>query len=239
MKVLLPKQHGAWAMLIIPYWLCVIAAGFQWVHIPFFIGWFFIYLTTYPLLTIIKTKKPRDLLKWVYLYVSLAIIFIAIPFMYNPEIILFSIFLLPLFAFNIYFASTNNERDLLNDICAVIVFSIAGLIAGFLSEGFISELVWVVAILSFFFFLGSIFYVKTMIREKTNITYKWVSWIYHGLLVVVSLLFGQFIIAAAFLFSAIRAVAFYGKKITIKKVGIYEIVNSVWFSVFVIIYILN
>lgn len=237
MKVLLPKQHGAWAMLIIPYWLSVIAAGFHWVQLPFFIGWFFIYLATNPLLTIIKTKKIKNLLKWVYIYTTLAIIFIIVPFLYEPKLFIFISILLPLFLVNIYFARTNNERVLLNDIVAIIVFCIASLMVGYLTNGMISKEVWFVSILCFLFFLGTVFFVKTMIREKNNSTYKWISWIYHVLLIIVFLLLEEFILAGAFLFSAIRAVTLYGKKITIKKVGIYEILNTCWFSLLVIIYL--
>lgn len=238
MKVLLPKQHGAWAMLIIPYWLSVIAAGFHWIQIPFFVGWFFIYLATNPLLTIIKTKKNKNLLKWVYIYGSLAVIFMIVPVLYEPKLILFGVILFPLFIVNIYFARTNNERDLINDIVAIIVFCVSGLIAAYLSSETISEKVIFVSILCFLFFLGTVFFVKTMIREKNNITYKWISWIYHIVLVIVFLLLKEFLLAGAFLFSAIRAIVLYGKKITIKKVGMYEIANSCWFSLIIIIYLL-
>lgn len=36
MKLFLPKQHGAWAMLIIPFWLGVIKGGFIWQRYPIF-----------------------------------------------------------------------------------------------------------------------------------------------------------------------------------------------------------
>ena len=36
MKLFLPKQHGAWAMLIIPFWLGIAATNMIWQHIPFF-----------------------------------------------------------------------------------------------------------------------------------------------------------------------------------------------------------
>ncbi|WP_374722706.1 YwiC-like family protein [Peribacillus tepidiphilus] len=41
MKNFLPKQHGAWAMLLIPFWLGVAASHFSFIHILFFIGWLF------------------------------------------------------------------------------------------------------------------------------------------------------------------------------------------------------
>ena len=68
MKLLLPKQHGAWAMLIIPYWLGAAVFGFLWQHIPFFIGWTLMYLGTYPFLLIFKGKKISFYRKWTFIY---------------------------------------------------------------------------------------------------------------------------------------------------------------------------
>ncbi|EZP78790.1 hypothetical protein H839_02941 [Parageobacillus genomosp. 1] len=46
-KWIVPKQHGAWAMLIVPFLLGAYAGGFTWLHVPLFVGWFFLYLATY------------------------------------------------------------------------------------------------------------------------------------------------------------------------------------------------
>lgn len=54
MKLVIPKQHGAWAMLIIPFLLSVILGKPNMYHIPLFLAWFFIYLATYPFLMYIK-----------------------------------------------------------------------------------------------------------------------------------------------------------------------------------------
>ncbi|AHK39360.1 ywiC-like family protein [Bacillus anthracis] len=56
MKLVIPKQHGAWAMLVIPFLLSVILGKPTIYHIPLFIAWFFIYLATYPFLMYIKQK---------------------------------------------------------------------------------------------------------------------------------------------------------------------------------------
>ena len=38
MKLVIPKQHGAWAMLIIPFLLSVILGKPNMYHIPLFLG---------------------------------------------------------------------------------------------------------------------------------------------------------------------------------------------------------
>ena len=102
-------------------------------------------------------------------------------------------------------------------------------------EGKINEGTVFVFIASILFFIGSTFYVKTMIREKKNIVYKRISWFYHLIVPVVYGILGYWIAALAFLPSLFRAVYFYGKPMSMMKIGIMEIVNAViFFSIMVI-----
>jgi hypothetical protein len=229
MKLFLPKQHGAWAMLIIPFWLGVIASHFLWQHILLFIGWLFLYLATYPLLLLFKRKKIPFYRKWTIIYMLPAMIFLLVPLLTKPSIILFGVGMIPFFCINAYFSSKNNDRALINDISAILVFGMAGLASSFIAEGFISNSSWLVFFSSTLFFIGSTFYVKTMIREKKSIVYRNISWGYHVLLLVLWLLLGQWRVALAIFPSLVRAFYFYRKSYSVKKVGILEIINAVLF----------
>ncbi|MFJ5760104.1 YwiC-like family protein [Neobacillus sp. NPDC093182] len=186
MKLFLPKQHGAWAMTIIPFWLGVIDGGFLWQHIPFFIGWIFLYLATYPMLLLFKKKKIQFYKKWTIIYLVPALLFLLFPLLKMPSIIMFGLVMVPFFAMNAYYTSIN----------------------------------------------------KTMIREKMNLQFKWISWGYHTLLIIICLVFGCSILAIAFLPSIIRAIIFYGKPLSPMKIGIYEIINSAIFFTLMIIQII-
>ena len=61
MKLVIPKQHGAWAMLVIPFLLSVILGKPTMYHTPLFLAWFFIYLATYPFLMYIKQKRKKSI----------------------------------------------------------------------------------------------------------------------------------------------------------------------------------
>ncbi|MBP3970090.1 hypothetical protein KAF80_13705, partial [Bacillus sp. WL1] len=87
-----------------------------------------------------------------------------------------------------------------------------------------------IALISFLYFLGSTFYVKTMIREKNNPKYRFISWGYHIVLTVIVFAINP-LCSLIFIPSVIRAIILYGKKISIIKVGILEIVNSVYFLI--------
>jgi len=230
MKLFLPKQHGAWAMLIIPFWLGVIKGGFIWRHIPFFIGWLLLYLATYPMLLLFKRKKISFYTKWTLLYMIPSLLFLLFPLLERPSIIYFGLLMLPFFMINAFYTSKNQDRAFMNDLSAVFAFSIAGLASSYLTNGEINfETIVFTFLTSVLFFVGCTFYVKTMIREKKNNQFKWISWIYHIILVFSCFSFGVWIVALAFIPSLLRAIVFYGRSLSPKQIGIYEIINSAIF----------
>ncbi|ETI68640.1 YwiC-like family protein [Neobacillus vireti] len=239
MKLFLPKQHGAWAMLIIPFWLGVINGGFLWQHIPFFIGWLLLYLATYPMLLLFKKKKISFYTKWTLIYMVPALLLLAIPLVVRPSIVYFGLLMLPFFMINAYYTSKNQDRAFMNDISAIFAFSIASLASSYLLEGNVTVTAIIFAfITSVLFFIGCTFYVKSMIREKKNTKFKWISWAYHFLLVLVWIMGGFWIVALAYIPSLLRAIFFYGKKLSPKQIGIYEILNSCLFFFIIAIQII-
>lgn len=231
MKLFMPKQHGAWAMLIIPFWLGAAACEIVWQHIPFFIGWLLLYLGTYPLLLMFKKKKIPFYRKWALIYIIPSLVFLMVPLFTTPSIVFFGFAMIPFFVLNAYFSAKNKDRALMNDLSAIIVFSIAGLASSYLPAAEINQHGVLVFASSILFFTGSTFYVKTMIREKKNSQFKWISWTYHLLVPVLWLAAGEVIVAVAAVPSLIRAVAFYGKPLSVMKVGIYEIINAALFFI--------
>lgn len=153
-----------------------------------------------------------------------------ISLLYEWRILLFVIVMIPLFIVNMYYARQKNERALLNDICAIIVFCIGGLISYSFSMKQIDHTAIFIALISFLYFLGSTFYVKTMIREKNNPKYRLISWGYHIVLTIIVFAINPWC-SLIFIPSVIRAIVLYGKKISIIKVGILEIANSVYFLI--------
>lgn len=231
MKLFLPKQHGAWAMLIIPFWLGVFASQFKWLHIPLFLGWVFLYLATYPMLLLCKRKKKqqRFYAKWTAIYLGISLLLLSAPLVSEPGLFMFALIFLPFFLLNGYYSSVNKDRALTNDISAIAVFCLAGVASHFFGAREMHNNGFHVAAVSFLFFLGSTFYVKTMIREKKNASFKTISWGYHGLVVLFWAFTGNWLVLLAFTPSLVRAIAFYGRKLSVMKVGIYEILNAVIF----------
>ncbi|KEK23265.1 YwiC-like family protein [Bacillus gaemokensis] len=230
MKLVVPKQHGAWGMLLIPFVLSVLLGKPTLYHILLFIAWLFIYLATYPFLMYIKQTRKKEFLHSAIIYFIIACIFGIVSLLYEWKILLFALIMMPLFIVNIYFARQKKERALVNDICAILVFCIGGLISYYFSMKTIDRTALSIAVVSFLYFLGSTFYVKTMIREKNNPMYRFVSWGYHIVLTIVLFVVNPWL-SLVFAPSLVRAIILYGKKISILKVGVLEIINSVYFLI--------
>jgi hypothetical protein len=228
-NLLIPKQHGAWAMLTIPFLLEAYAGGVSWLHIPLFLGWLFLYLATYPLLMAMKTKRKDEYVPWFYRYLSFAVVMLLIPLFSHMTLLYFGIAMVPFFLTNLYYAKKKNERAFFNDVAAIAAFCIGGLASFYVGRGELTIQAFEIYIFCFLFFIGSTFYVKTMIREKKNPVYKWVSWGYHLLLIVGLVIVGRPWLALAYAPSVIRALYLYGKSISTMKLGVLEIANSVYF----------
>jgi hypothetical protein len=234
MKPFLPKQHGAWAMLIVPFIIGTFIGDPSLIHIPFFLSWLFIYMATYMGLTSLRIKKNDKFIKWAFIYSVIGIPLALITTLMNLNIVYFLVAMLPFFCINVYYAKTNNERALLNDFAAIVIFSIGGLAAYFAGTNTINTTSIIATLATLLFFFTCTLYVKTMIREKSNTMYRWYSWGGHSLVIIIFVAFSYNLIALAFLFSLARAVYMYGKVASPMKVGIIEIVNSTYFTLIVI-----
>ncbi|WP_113927062.1 YwiC-like family protein [Bacillus sp. P14.5] len=236
MKPLLPKQHGAWAMLLVPFILGISESSFELPHIPLLIGWLFLYLATYPMLMLVKGKKKSEYVKWSAIYLGISMFMLVTVLLFDWRMLYFGVAMIPFFLVNIYFAKKKKERAFTNDVIAIIEFCIGGLASFYLGSGEIDIEGWSLLFYSFLFFLGSTFFVKTMIREKKNKTFRLYSWGYHlSLLAMMPIFSPAYLMVIPFIPSVVRAFVLYGRKLSIMQLGISEIINSAFFLVSMII----
>lgn len=194
-----------------------------------------LYLFSYVSISYVhKAKTKKEYLHAAIVYFIIAFVFGIISLLYEWRILLFIAVMIPLFIVNMYYARQKNERALLNDISAIFVFCIGGLVSYYFSMKLIDKTALFIALISFLYFLGSTFYVKTMIREKNNPKYRLISWGYHIVLTVIVFAINPWC-SLIFIPSVIRAIMLYGKKISIIKVGVLEIANSVYFLIITVI----
>ncbi|MCM4084669.1 YwiC-like family protein [Paractinoplanes hotanensis] len=221
----LPPQHGAWAMLLVPWLTGVLTAGFRWPHLPLLGAWLSGYLLSYYALQALKTRRLSRVRPQLLLYGPLTAVLALVVVIARPQVLFYTCAYAPLLAFNAYYARQRHERALLNDLTSVLQSCLVVFVAATVAGTGISE-VGPAFTTVMLYFTGTVLYVKTMIRERGNPSYHRASIAYHVLaLGVASLL--TIPIAAVFLLLLIRATILPRYRLTPKHVGIAEIIASV------------
>ncbi|QQZ59853.1 YwiC-like family protein [Paenibacillus sonchi] len=226
MKRFIPNQHGAWSMLVLPFLLGMAASQAKLLHIPLFLCWLLIYLFIFPLLQGVKTRRFDRYGPPLKVYGLLLLPFAAYLIVTEPKLLWFALPALPLFAVNLYYARTKNERALLNDIAGILLFCLMVFPVFYIGGGTDWGIAGELFILALLYFVGTALYVKTIIREKNNPRYYYASVIYHGLFLLAGVvLFPSLTVPLTILLA--RATSLPKTKITAKRTGILEIGFSV------------
>lgn len=218
----IPNQHGAWAMLILPFLFGLAASQGQFIHIPLFVCWFFIYLFSFPLLQWIKTGNSERYRKPVVVYGVILLPFLVSLVWFKPALVWYGALLLVFFMANMYYAKIKKERALLNDITAIILFCSFIYPVAHIGEGGSWKISTELFLLLVSYFTGTALYVKTVIRERKNKRYYYASVIYHMIIV----LFAAWVklpFCVPFLILWLRAIWLPKFELKVKHVGMAEI----------------
>lgn len=230
--MVIPHEHGGWAMASVPFLFGMIIGQPRLMHIPLFIAWLLLYLSSYPLLQALKRTKGRGrLLRWGAIYGGVGAACLVPPLLDRPALLYLAPMLVALLLVNIGYVLRKNERAIINDLCAVLLFSLGGAGAYILGDGeWGRTLVWIV-LFSFLHFAGSAFFVKTMFRERGN--RRWVAYAkaVHLLILIVPSIAGNVWMTIPYLLSVLRTWLFAGKSLRPMMVGIIEIVCVVQFLI--------
>ncbi|MFI7542831.1 YwiC-like family protein [Actinoplanes sp. NPDC049599] len=220
----IPPQHGAWAMLIVPWLAGVLAAGFHWAHLPLLGAWLAGYLFSYYALQAVKTRRLARVRLQLWCYGPVAAALGLLVVLARPQVLAYAPAYALLLAVNVGYARQRRERALLNDIASVaqscLMVFVAATVAGAgpreTAPAFLAVLLY---------FTGTVLYVKTMIRERGNPAYHRASMIYHVLAVGAAAWLG---VPAVIVFTLLlaRAAVLPRYRLAPKQVGIIEIVGS-------------
>ncbi|GJJ80485.1 YwiC-like family protein [Pasteurella canis] len=235
MKLLISNQHGAIVMALIPFLYGMLLSQPNWQYLFLFLAWAALYLMTYPFLNLFKGRNMPLNIKWSWIYGGVSALFAVPALWYNWHIIYFVIAMLPFVAVNIYYVKQKDERALLNDFAGIVIFAIAGMAAYYFAERRLDAEIWLVALYPSLFFIGTTLYVKSVLRERKNPIYLKASIIFHSLCVLMFLPLQQYLLALAYLPPLIRAVCLPQIKLSVKQVGLVEMVVSFIFFVMLLV----
>lgn len=221
----LPPQHGAWAMLVVPYLVGVLWAGPSWLQLPLLVAWLGGYLLSYYLFLAVKTRRPSRVAAQVLVYSAVTVPAALLVVVLRPQLLAFAPVYAALLAVNAWYAWRRSERALLNNLASVVqgclMVPVAATAAGVAPAAVLAPFVVVLL-----YFAGTVLFVKSTIRGRGDPRYLGGSIAYHGAAVVaagviawpLAVPFGWFLVRAAWLPH---------RRLTPKQIGMIEIANCV------------
>jgi len=250
----LPKEHGAWAMLYVPFTLGVVVAGkFSWPVLLLLISISAMFISRESMLS---WRRARARGKEAKEAVRLLIIYLALAGVCGFPLIFFYhlVWLAPLGATGLALLLINGEqgvrleeRTIISEALAICGLTLTAPAAYYVASGqWNGTGLWLWS-LSIFYFASSVFYIKLRVyglnprKQEDHRRVMWSCAIYHTFLLValISLfLTGNLRLFALVAFVPIITRAFWrlikpATRLNLVRAGILEIVYSLVFLVFV------
>ncbi|MFC7304978.1 YwiC-like family protein [Streptomyces monticola] len=230
----LPDQHGAWAMLAVPYLAGTLLGSPRWAHLPLFAAWLLGYIAVFHGQQWLRLRRISRNPRAPRRHVRPALVFggafaaCALPLaVAYPWLLVAALCAVPFVAVNTLYARRNRERALLNGLAAVVPACGMLLVALRLGDGAAWWADgWRPALACLLYFGGTVPYVKTMIRERNSRAYYRASVAYHVLAAGIAALLNPWL-ALPFTAYAARAAALPGHGLKAAVVGAVEVIGSV------------
>ncbi|WP_435298803.1 YwiC-like family protein [Timonella sp. A28] len=190
-----PDQHGAWAMLTVPLLLGITLGGFAWVHLPLTVTWFIGYFAFFAAGLWLKSRRKAKYVAPMRAYVLAMLPTAALTIILCPHLVVWAGAFLPLMSVSLWCSHRRKDRSLLNDAVTVaaaclmlpVAYHARVLTADTLDSAPSWAAVWVLTGIVFLYFFGTVFYVKTIIRERGSRSYLIASLLYHAVATTIPL----------------------------------------------------
>lgn len=220
-----PNQHGAWAMLSAPLLVGIIAGGPAWVHLPLTAFWFAGYFAFFATSLWLKARRRPRYWPPVRAYgIASAVLGLVVAVM-EPRLLVWALaFVLPL-GVGLAAAAARHERDLLAGLTTVVGSCLMTVVAYDAGAGAVDRRAWELAIVLALYFLGTVFYVKSAIRERDNPHFLALSVGFH-LAAAVAVAWLAWPLGVLFVLLALRAALLPRRGLTPKQLGIGEIFST-------------
>lgn len=225
-KPVISNQHGALVMAILPFLYGMMKGNPSEWHYLLGFAWLFLYLFSYPFLSLFSKKPTTRNRKWATIYFCISLLFALPVLIFNPKLLLFLIGIIPLAVVQIYFAQKKDERNLINDIAGILTFGIIGLASFYLNT---HQLNWAILLDPTCFFIATTFYVKSMVRERKNLRYMEWSLGLHLFFTLAYLFANHLGIFTTYLIATARAILIPHFGLNVKQIGMLEFITTTIF----------
>lgn len=212
-------------MLLVPYVAGVAVARPAWWHLPLLVVWVAGYLLSYHAQIAVKTRRPERVRGQLALYGAITIPLGALLLVAFPALLWFAPVYGALLAVNLWYSWRRQERALLNDLASVAMCVLIAPMAAVVAQE-PASVAYPATFAVLLYFVGTIPYVKTMIRERGDRGYYVGSVTYHVFALVAA---GVVSLALVPLFAwlLLRAVVLPRIGMVPKRLGMIEILNCV------------
>lgn len=185
----MPREHGAWAMLIVPVWVGIGAAGVvSGPVILFALTAFGFFLLRYPLMLAIKSRAPAaraNALRWSAAFLAFTLVWSAALVILSPNWLLIPLGALGFASLAVYLWNSARRAEMTT---AGEWTGIAGLALGApgaysVSTGRLDTTAVMLYLLNLFYFGGTVFYVKFKVREQprlVRVSDPWIARLWAG-----------------------------------------------------------
>ena len=240
MSFWLPKQYGAWAMLVAPVVTGAIIGGFGWGSVAVGCAWVVAYLAYMAVRGAMTGRRPRGFVTPSITYSILTACLVAGLLSWRPALLWWAIPLAVILGISLVLIATGHEHSAVNDaglIGASTLMCAVTATAHLLSRGLTWHAfwpavawptAWIATVVLAAYFWGTIPYVKTMIRERDKPGWYAGSVGYHVALIVPAFLVNRWVGGLALLVAA-RAVLVpkLFPRAKPKQIGVAEVVLTV------------
>ena len=228
LKVWVPKQYGAWAMMLAPIVGGSIRAGFTWRHAVLLVTWIAAYLGYMAVRGWFRSRRracsslrsstpslgsgvrassysARPASAYIPPVLTFAVVTLAgvvTLLVWRPALVWWGVPLAVLTGASALLVATGRERTVANDALLMAASGLMAVVAatmgelgtgpgwaGFAAGAFVPS-AWLVGLIFTVYFWGTIFYVKTMIRERGKPEWYVASVAYHTLAGVAAIVAG-------------------------------------------------
>ncbi|WP_168581981.1 YwiC-like family protein [Gephyromycinifex aptenodytis] len=250
----IPNQHGAWAMLAVPFLVGVFRGGPTLLHLPLLGCWVVGYFAFFAAGLWLRSGRNARYVPPLITYTLGCALFGGTLALLRPDLLEWLLVYVPIAALSLLYSARRDDRALLNDIITIIAACLmapiafglsakAGTAAPMWAGGGTSRQIlaadpamgWVTLALMCYF-VGTSLYVKTVIRERRSRAYHLASWSYHGAVTLLWLLApllgapippqAHWLLVAFFVVMTVRAALMAGRRVRPMKVGLGEIAAS-------------
>lgn len=215
-------------MLATPLAVGILASSPQWVHLPLTAFWFLGYFAFFAAGLWLKAPPRRRvaLVGPLRTYAAASAAMGALTLALDPTLLRWApLFVAPL-AVGLVASARRDERSLGSGLATSIGSALMVLVAYDAGGGADWQRAWLLTGILAAYFAGTVLYVKTMIRERGDERFHWLSALAHGAATVAMTWLSPWLVLV-FALLTIRAAVMPAFRVSPKAVGIGEIIATV------------